>query len=116
MSVLRRSVALAALILSCAAGVAGAQPLVSPPTLGALYRDGQTWRYLLGGLDDLLDPLDHRRRRLVDLLDDRLDLGAAGELKIKLPLFRVRAEGGKLVGSGPGFWYSAPAGVAQERR
>jgi beta-glucuronidase len=52
MTVLRRSVALAALIVSCATGLASAQPVVSPatpPTLGALYRDGQTGRYLLGG-------------------------------------------------------------------
>jgi beta-glucuronidase len=52
MTVTRRVVALAALMTICSAALAHAQPLVykaTPPTLGALYRDGQTGRYLLGG-------------------------------------------------------------------
>src|SRR5437588_7636781 len=52
MTVVRRSIALAMLVTMCCAGLARAQPLVysaTAPTLGALYRDGQTGRYLLGG-------------------------------------------------------------------
>ena len=51
MTALRRSLLLAALMTICCTGLAHAQPFAysaTPPTLGALYRDGQTGRYLLG--------------------------------------------------------------------
>jgi len=52
MRALRRSLLLCAVLVLAAAGVARAQAPVyvpTPPTYGALYRDGQTGRYLLGG-------------------------------------------------------------------
>src|SRR5947209_19038213 len=48
----RRVLVLFALLVFVIPGTASAQGPVykpSPPTLGALYRDGQTGRYLLGG-------------------------------------------------------------------
>src|ERR1700730_16497901 len=47
---------------------------------------------LFGALHDLPDPLHHGRRGLVDLLDQRLDLGSARDLEIELALLRVGAE------------------------
>ena len=52
MIVLRRSLALSLLVLLVSGGIARAQGTVyapTPPTSEALYRDGQTGRYLLGG-------------------------------------------------------------------
>jgi beta-glucuronidase len=52
MKLLRRSLPLSLLVLLLAGGLARAQGPVyapTPPTSGALYRDGQTGRYLLGG-------------------------------------------------------------------
>lgn len=49
---LTRSVALGVVLVLLSGGPASAQPpvgLAAPPTKGALYRDGQTDRYLLGG-------------------------------------------------------------------